>query len=185
MKRFFASFMLKILGWKFIDGIPRHVYKAVIVVAPHTSNWDFIYGMFALMISGLKFRFLIKKELMFFPLNIILKLLGAIPVERNKFKKSLSYVDHISEIMNQADNMILVITPEGTRSYVSRWKTGFYSIAQKANVPIVIGYIDYKYKVLGIKEVFYPTGNIEEDIDYIMKCYKGVHAKYPDKTNIE
>jgi 1-acyl-sn-glycerol-3-phosphate acyltransferase len=184
MKRVFANFMLRLLGWKFVDPVPQGIAKAVIIVAPHTSNWDFVYGVLALLSSGVRFRFLIKKELMFFPLGLLLKTLGAIPVERNKFRKSMSHVDEVSKIINDSDSMMLIITPEGTRSYVSRWKTGFYAIAKASNVPIMIGYIDYRTKCMGIKEVFYPTGDMERDIDYIMSCYKGLSARYPEKTNI-
>jgi 1-acyl-sn-glycerol-3-phosphate acyltransferase len=184
MKKWGANFMLKLLGWRIVEPVPNSVSKAVLIVAPHTSNWDFIYGMLALLSSGINFKFLIKKAWVFFPLSLIMKALGAIPIERNKLKKSLSQVDHVSQIIANSSNVILVITPEGTRSYTSKWRTGFYAISQKANVPIMIGYIDYKTKSIGVKEVFYPTGDIEQDISYITNSYKGVSAKYPEKTNI-
>ena len=154
------------------------------IAAPHTSNWDFFYARAAFFLLGIPVKTTIKKEAMFFPLNLVLKFFGVIPVDRNKksggLSKKSSMVDAMVELFEERSELVIMITPEGTRKYVPRWKTGFYHVARKANVPIILGYLDYKKKHAGIGPIIYPSGDFEKDLETIMDFYRGVTAKYPD-----
>jgi 1-acyl-sn-glycerol-3-phosphate acyltransferase len=166
------------LGWKTEGEIPKDIKKYVLVAAPHTSNWDFFYGRIYFYMHGIPLKFLIKKELFFFPLGIILKALGGIPVNR---KKNENLSKKLAEDFKNSEQMALLVTPEGTRSYNPRWKKGFYYIAQEAKVPIILGYIDYEKKIGGIGPVFEPTGDVNKDIETIKAFYKDKKGKYPEK----
>jgi 1-acyl-sn-glycerol-3-phosphate acyltransferase len=168
-------------GWKIDKRTPDGINKCVIVVGPHTSNWDFIIGKMAFISYGVKARFLIKKELFFPPLGWLLKLMGGVPVDRTQRN---NMTETAVKFFNENETMFLVFTPEGTRKYNPNWKKGFYYIAQKANVPIYICYIDYQNKIGGFHSVFEPTGNVEKDIQYIKQILSKYKGKYP-KNGIE
>lgn len=170
-----SAWILKISGWKIKNKIelPK---KCVICVAPHTSNWDFIWGSLFQKSMKMKSHFFIKKEWFCFPFNFIMKPLGGIPVDRSR-KTSLT--DQIAEKFSVFDEFQIAITPEGTRKYNPDWKRGFYYIAQKANVPIVLSYIDYKKKELGFGKQIFIKGKIEEELAEIKKFYKDITAKIP------
>lgn len=175
----FAKFVLKVFGWKVDMSKPKEK-SFVIVVAPHTSNWDFIIGRLTIEALGVKQRVLMKSSWFFFPLKYILHWLGAIPINR---KSSVKMVDYIVDLFKAQDDFVFAITPEGTRSYVKRWKSGFYHIAVKANVPLVLGSIDYKKKVAGLNKVIYPSGDVEKDLREILDYYKDIHGRFPEKYN--
>lgn len=118
-----------------------------------------------------------KSEWFFFPLGILFRALGGIPVNR---KERTQTVERLQELLRQKGQIHLAITPEGTRSKAEKWKSGFYHIAVAAGLPIELAVIDYGKKELGIFEVFYPTGNIEEDLATIRSRYNKSQAKYPD-----
>lgn len=174
---FFLFFILKLFGWKIDDHVPTGVKKAVIVVGPHTSNWDFIIGKIAFMKYGIKGRFLIKKELFFFPFGYLLKMMGGIPVDRSK---NNNLTDQAVNFFNQNDEFYLVFTPEGTRSYNPNWKKGFYYIAQKSNVPIYIAYIDYSTKTGGFHSLFQPTGDVQADVLKIKQVLSQFKGRFPE-----
>ncbi len=170
-----SAWILKINGWK----IKNHIQlpkKCVICIAPHTSNWDFLWGNLFQKSMKMKSHFFIKKEWFRFPFNLIMKPLGGIPVDRSR-KTSLT--DQIAEKFSQFDEFQIAITPEGTRKYNPDWKRGFYYIAQKANVPIILSYIDYKKKELGFGKQIFVTGKIEEELAEIKRFYKDITAKIP------
>ena len=176
----FFSFLLKLLGWKYMLPVPIPD-KCVICVAPHTSNWDFIIGMiFYKSINGSP-HFLMKKSWFFFPFNYFLKAIGGFPVNRGKNTSLTEQLTHEFSTRNQFQ---LAITPEGTRKKTSVWKTGFYYIAYDAKVPITLAYLDYSKKIVGVFENFIPTGNIAEEINYIKQLYKNVPGKHPKKFSI-
>jgi 1-acyl-sn-glycerol-3-phosphate acyltransferase len=172
-----AKFSYRALGWKAIGLIPAEK-KYVVVMAPHTSNWDFFYGRLFSIVQGYKPKVLIKRELFFFPLGSLLKKLGGIPVYRNT-KNNL--VEQIVDQFARSEALILGIAPEGTRKRVTEWKKGFYFIALSANVPIYLSIIDYKLKSIGIMQKFEPTGIFDDDIKKIKAFYANVTPKYPDK----
>lgn len=181
MWRIIAIIIFKVTGWKARSYVPTDIKKAVMVAAPHTSNWDFIYARAALYILRVPIKFTIKKEWIKFPLSLILNPLGAIPINRQpKGISRTSTVDKMVEIFNQTDHLIILVTPEGTRKYAERWKSGFYITAERAKVPIVLGYLDYKAKEAGIGMVFYPTGDMAKDVEEIKAFYRTKTAKYPE-----
>ncbi len=172
----FAKKQLSRHGWKIIDkeSVPM---KCVICIAPHTSNWDFIWGLLYKRAMRLKANFFMKKEWFRFPLGKIMRSLGGIPVNRSK-KSSLTEI--IAAEFGKHDVFRLGVTPEGTRKANSQWKLGFYFIALKAQVPIVLAKIDYAKKEIGCAESFLPTGNLELDLQRIKDFYQGVVGKIPN-----
>lgn len=177
MTKTISKGILNLLGWKIgpIKGI--EIPKCVICVAPHTSNWDFVIGKLFYTAVGGNARFLIKKEWFFFPFNLLFKSLGGVPIDRGKRS---STTEQMVSLFHNSENFQLAVTPEGTRKPVNEWKKGFYFIAIKANVPILIAYLDYGKKEVGIKDIFYPTGNTDEDIKIIRSYYKGTKGYHPD-----
>jgi len=173
----FAMWLIGLFGWKIDKHTPEGVKKCVVVMGPHTSNWDFVIGKIAFAKYKVNGKFLIKKDLFFFPLGIILKAMGGIPVDR---KKTNNMTDQAVDIFNKHDKIFMVFTPEGTRSYNDKWKKGFYYIAQAANVPIYIGYIDYKKKIGGFHSLFEPTGDVEADIAYLKKVLSQYSGRFPE-----
>lgn len=171
-------FILKLRGWKIDEHTPDGVKKAVIVVGPHTSNWDFVIGKIAFAKYGMKTRFLIKKELFFPPMGWILKCMGGIPVDR---KSNNNFTDQAVDYFQNNEKMYMVFTPEGTRSYNPNWKKGFYYIALKAKVPIYIAYLDYANKCGGFHSLFEPSGNADADIEKIKSILTVYKGKYPEK----
>ena len=158
------------------------------MVAPHTSNWDFIFGMGAVKVMKLNQRFIIKKEWIRFPFKKLMLSLGALPIDRNKKNTSddkKSSVDAIAELFENRDELRMVITPEGTRSKVEKWKTGFYYVALKANVPIALAFINYETKTCGVDKIIYPTGNFNADMKLIMDFYKNLKGKNPQNFSLD
>lgn len=172
--------LLKLFGWKVnITVNPKD--KCVICVAPHTSNLDFILGLAAYRSIGRKANFLMKDFWFFFPLGLILEHLGGIPVKRKKGSGNLT--EEVIERFKNSSYMNLAVTPEGTRSRTEKWKTGFLYIAYGADVPVLLGVIDYSRKVVEISKSFNPSGNIKEDMQYVREYYAKYSkaAKYPEK----
>ncbi len=151
------------------------------VAAPHTSNWDLVYARAALYILRVPVKFTIKKEWVRFPLSLILYPLGAIPIDRQpKGIRRTSMVDTMVALFEQREHLIILVTPEGTRKYAKKWKSGFYFTALRANVPIVLGYLDYRDKEAGIGGVFQPTGDRDKDVEEIKAFYRTKTAKFPE-----
>jgi 1-acyl-sn-glycerol-3-phosphate acyltransferase len=173
----FLYWLLKQFGWKIDKYTPANVNKAVVVMGPHTSNWDFVIGKIAFAHYRVNAKFLIKKELFKPPMGWLLKAMGGIPVDR---KKNNNITEQAVRYFNENDKCYLVFTPEGTRSYNDHWKKGFYFIAQNANVPIYIAYIDYKNKKGGFHSLFEPTGNVDADIRYIKTTLSQFTGKVPE-----
>jgi len=185
MGKLVSKFILWVSGWKVEGNVPEEVKKAVIIAAPHTSYWDFLYARAAFFIIGLSVKITVKKEVVNFPFfGWIIRGFGAIAIDRNpkkmkgKYKKSM--VDAMVDLLNNNDQLIMMVTPEGTRKKVTKWKTGFYRVAEQAGVPIVLGFLDYKEKIAGIGPLFSPTGDIDADIDIIKKFYRTKVGKYPE-----
>lgn len=176
-----AILILRLFGWNIVSGVPDGIDKAVVIMAPHTSNWDFLIGRLAFAAHRTKVYLMIKKESFFFPLGPILKALGGIPVDRSQSQNTVKSITHHFEA---AKKFYLVITPEGTRKRVNRWKKGFYFIALTAKVPIILGYLDYKKKEGGLGPVVYPTGDYDKDFIQIEAFYRGKTARHPEKFNL-
>ncbi|NDV78190.1 1-acyl-sn-glycerol-3-phosphate acyltransferase [Dysgonomonas sp. 511] len=174
--RKFWKLILSLAGWK-VTGDTNLPDKSVICVAPHTSNWDLPLGLVVYKSLGRKASFLIKKEWFFFPMNIIFKILGGIPVDRSR-KSSLT--DQMAEIYANKKQFQLAITPEATRKLNTEWKKGFYFIALAAKVPIVVAALDYGRKEANFRKIFYPTGDVDKDIEEIKSYYVGMTARHPE-----
>lgn len=189
MGKLLAKLLFWITGWKVQGHYPANVPKSVMIAAPHTSNWDLVYARAAFFIMGVPVRYTIKKEMMkFAPLGWLLRKLGAIPVERNKERArklgQSSLVYGMVRLFDTHDRLVVMVTPEGTRKFVPKWKTGFYFTAVRAGVPIILGYLDYEKKHAGIGPTIYPSGNIQEDMHKILSFYNGITAKYPEQGTI-
>jgi 1-acyl-sn-glycerol-3-phosphate acyltransferase len=176
--RWFSLTVLKITGWRAHGRLPATT-KFVLVGAPHTSNWDLPYALFIIFVLRGKIYWLGKESLFRRPLKGFFKWLGGIPIDRSKSK---NVVAQSIQQFHQNEKLILTIAPEGTRSRVKKWKTGFYHIAKGANVPIVLGFLDYRRKTGGIGPVIYPTGNIDADMETIRAFYDGITGKFPEKS---
>ena len=172
-----AKLILRIIGWK-AKGTPPDATKFIAVAAPHTSNIDFILGRLYFFSIGKKPNVLIKKELFFFPLGNLLKALGGISVDR---KRSGNVVDQMAELFQQRKNLILVITPEGTRSRVKNWKKGFYHIARKADVPVLLGGFDYGNKIFKISSLYKVGDDPDKEMQTIKAFFKDCKPRHPEK----
>jgi 1-acyl-sn-glycerol-3-phosphate acyltransferase len=169
---------LRLAGWK-LKGRPPNARKFVVIAYPHTSNWDFPLGLSACIIFRLKIYWLGKDSLFKGPAGPIMKWLGGIPIDRSKAQ---DFVKQVIETFDQSEQMVIAVAPEGTRSAVKKWKTGFYHIASGANVPIVPGYLDYAKKEVGFLESFYPGGDIDKDIPAIKAIYGTIQGKNADQS---
>lgn len=177
MKKAICSFIYqKLLGWKAFVNVPDYD-KYIICAAPHTSNWDFIIGKLFYGAIGRKTGFMMKKEWFFFPLGLILKAMGGMPINRSK---NTSTVEAVSNAIKQSKSFHLAITPEGTRSPNPNWKKGFYYIALRAEVPIVLIGIDYKTKTITAGKVITPSGDYNKDIKEIKSYFKQFIGKHPE-----
>lgn len=169
------SFLFRLRGWTFDDQLPRSK-KYVMVVAPHTSNWDFF--LMVSMGAALKrqVRFMGKHSIFIGPLATLLRWLGGIPVERNSHH---NFVEQMVQQFADCDDMVLVIAPEGTRSKVDTWKGGFYHIAAGAKVPVVAVALDYGRRRVGIVAEVLPSGDLHADMAAIARTFQGVTACHP------
>jgi len=170
-----AQLILKTFGWKAVQEapVPR---SAVMIGAPHTSNWDFILAMLVLGATGTKAAWVAKHTLFRWPMGMFFRMIGGIPVDRSS---GTAFLKRVIELFKQDPNLVLAIAPEGTRSKTRSWKKGFYIIALKANVPIVPAYVDYPKKTVGLGPIIYPTGDLEADFRNIQSVYKDKIGKYP------
>ena len=168
--------LYKKLGWTKCVTV-AHPDKFIICLAPHTSNWDFIIGQLYTQAEGFKINFLMKREWFFWPLGVIFKSLGGIPVWRSKHT---SMTDNLAETAKTKDSFKLCITPEGTRSPNTEWKKGFYFIALKAEIPILLYGVDYEKKKIVCTDSFTPSGNIDEDMPKIKSYFKDFKGKKPE-----
>jgi 1-acyl-sn-glycerol-3-phosphate acyltransferase len=179
MKIIYRYILVNLLGWK-IKGEFPNIKKSIIIFAPHTSYWDGLYGKLYLMQLGINYKFLSKKEFFKFPLNYFFKIYGSIPVSKTK-----EYIDYVAELINNTSELHIVLSPEGQLAKTTRWKKGYYYMAIRANVPIVVGFIDYKRKEIGIKGVIDNLNSIEAVRREVAELYSDVLAKYPEKFSLE
>lgn len=175
--RVVSKFIMWLSGWKIVS-TPPNEKKFIMIAAPHTSNWDFIYARAAFYIMGIRCRYTVKSELFFFPLGLILKSMGGLAINR---KEKGNMVDRMIHLYDKWDSLTILITPEGTRSYSPDWKKGFYHIAVGAKIPISLGFLNYEKKEAGIGPLIYPTGDYETDVEKIKSFYRTIPGKYPEQ----
>lgn len=180
MRKIISRLILKMLGWSWDKRKPSD-HKFVIAVAPHTSKIDYLYGALFARAVGMNTKVLIKKEMFKFPLGILLKALGGIPVDRTRNKH---LADQMIGEFSKRKRMVLVIAPEGTRKKVVRWKKGFYHIAEKTKVFIHLAYIDFKRKHVGFGPSFFPSGNYKEDLNILREFFKDKTGRHPERFEI-
>jgi 1-acyl-sn-glycerol-3-phosphate acyltransferase len=161
------------LGWRVEGEIPS-IKKFVIIAAPHTSNWDFPISLAVAFALKAKIYWMGKAAMFRWPFGTACRWLGGIPIDRSR---SHNMVEQCVLAFRERDKLIMLIPPEGTREKVSYWKTGFYHIAKGANVPIVLGFLDYRRKTGGIGPTFYPTERIEDDMQEIKAFYATITGK--------
>lgn len=177
-----ASTILRLWGWTTSITVPDYP-KCIICVAPHTSNWDFILGKLAYAAAGRKAGFLMKESWFFWPLGCFFRAIGGIAVPRRNKKTSLT--KYLVERFEHSERLTLAITPEGTRSRTTQWHTGFLRIANEANIPIVMGVIDFADKRIMIEHTFTPTGDTEADMRAVKDFYRPFKGKHPEKFTAE
>ena len=175
--RVISKLMLKIIRWRVIGSLPEGQRKYVLIVAPHTSNWDFILFVFTVSVLRFQPRVLIKSTLFVGPLGWFLRYCGAIPVNRAQ-KNSL--VDYIAGIYAERDEFVLVITPEGTRSANPNWKRGFHHVATKADVPILVVSVDSNKRTIGIEGLMEPSDNVDSDMLKLKKLFDSKSGLKPE-----
>jgi 1-acyl-sn-glycerol-3-phosphate acyltransferase len=173
----FCSLVLQILGWKITGDYPYHIKKCIIVVIPHTSNWDFPLGI--LIRASLKenITFFGKSSLFRFPFAGFFRSLGGIPVDRSK---STNFVDAVIKMYDDRENLVTVISPEGTRSKVESLKSGFYYIAKGVKIPIILCKFDYENREVHFAKPFYPTNDKEADFQFFRNHFKNVKGRNPE-----
>jgi len=172
-----ARWILRLTRWR-TEVIPPRTSRYVMIGAPHTSNWDFFVMLLLMAAESIPIRWMGKDSLFRGPLGVFMRSLGAIPVNR---RESTNLVDQIAAKFDEHEALIIGLSPEGTRKKTTRWRTGFYYIALKADVPIVMAYVDYQDKVCGLGPSFKPTGDIHADFEIIREFYAGFVGKHPDK----
>ena len=170
-----ALIILRLIGWRTHVLNPR-LTRYVLIGAPHTSNWDFGLMLLLMAAEQLPIRFMGKDSLFRGPLGPLMRSLGGIPVNR---RERTNLVDLMAAKFEEYDGLIVGIAPEGTRRKTSHWKSGFYYIALKAHVPIMMAYLDYGNKVIGVGPGFTPSGNIHADFEIIREFYAGIKGKVP------
>lgn len=173
--RLLATLMLKLTGWRIEADVPD-LKKYVIVGAPHTSNWDYVIFLCAMLVLRVDIHVMVKDELYVFPFRTLMRWGGVVPVNR---RESTTLAAQMVSLFNSRERLVLMITPEGTRKRVTRWRTGFYHIALDAGVPIVLAFVDYGRKAAGITKVVWPTGNIKQDLTEWQAIYEGFQGKNP------
>ncbi len=172
----FARFMMRVRGWSLEGSVPNEP-KMVLIIAPHTSDWDFLTGLQAKFALQLKASFLGKHTLFWWPFGVFLRSVGGVAIDRSKPE---GIADDSTRAFEQSDELILVVTPEGTRSRSERWKSGFYRIAVAAEVPILIVAFDYGRKVVHFGPLFRPTGDYDKDLPEIRSHYDVSMALRPE-----
>ena len=177
MRHWLANIMLKLFGWR-AEGDLADLPKCVLVVAPHTSNWDFPVMLALATALRINATWMGKHTLFRPPLGWIMRRLGGLPINRSARH---NVVEQAIQSFAKRDRLVLAILPEGTRKRTSYWKSGFYHVAVGAQVPIVLGYADFRRKVGGIGPVFMPSGDVDADMALIREFYSGVVGKRPDQ----
>lgn len=185
MKKIWTG-IVKLFGWKF-DLPPaddwKRLHHCVLIEAPHTSIYDFLLGAACVWRLGLNGRFFIKKEFFVFPLRHFMRWSGALPIDRGNPNNNM--IGNAVKALAENDDISFIITPEGTRKKVKRFKRGFYEIAMQANVPIAVTYINYKTRHMGVGPLIEPTGDFEADMLRILELYSGVSPRNAKGWDIE
>lgn len=187
--RLWGKSIIKLAGWSVDQHLKQDFRRCVMIGAPHTSNWDFPITRAAFEVMEIPIRFTIKKEwLKPGPMGWLLRVLGAIPIDRtpkDARSQPLSTVEAMVNLFHENGDLVILVTPEGTRSRQEQWRTGFYHVARLAGVPIALGYLDWHKKIAGIGKVIWPGDDMEKDMKEIMAFYQNITPRYPEKFSID
>ncbi len=176
MRYLIGRFYVWLVGWR-IEGQKPDVAKYVLIAAPHTSNWDFPIMLAMSWVLGMRVNWMGKHTLFRFPFGPLMRWLGGVSVDRRSRHNTVQQI--VNEFARR-DDLVLLVPPEGTRRRADYWKSGFYYMALGAGVPLVFGFLDYRRKVGGIGPTYYPTGDVERDLEVIRRFYEPIGPKYPD-----
>ncbi len=166
-------------GWETVGDPPQHE-KAVIIAAPHTTNWDLPHMLAAALVFRMRISWMGKHTLFKPPFGWFMKLLGGLPVDR---RAPGGLVKSVASTFTETDKLFLAVPPSGTRSRREMWKSGFYWIAHTAQVHVVCGYLDYKRKRACLGFSFMPSGDVKADMDKVRAFYDGIEGKYIEDQN--
>lgn len=179
---FFAALgrlVLRAGGWHLAIKLPD-TPKLVVIAAPHTSNWDFVFGLAAILALDLDLRWFGKHTIFKGPWGALFRALGGIPIDRSA---AGGVVAQTARAFADSPQLVVGLAPEGTRSRVSHWKRGFYHLARSAQVPVAAAYIDYRRKLIGCELLFRPTGDWDADMAPVFDFYRGITAKKPENVD--
>tara|TARA_B100001115_G_scaffold183824_1_gene183917 strand:- start:257 stop:808 length:552 start_codon:yes stop_codon:yes gene_type:complete len=179
MKRALGKFFFYLAGWKLKANITDEIKHSVMVAAPHTSNWDFPFALAAFWMMGIDLKYFIKNAYTRGLHGWFFRWTGAIGVNQ---KKHGNLTDYAIRLLKER-KMVVLVPAEGTRKKVDKWRTGFYRIAIEAKVPISLGYLDYAKKEAGIRGVFWPSGDFDQDMAHIEAEYRDIGPKFPENYN--
>lgn len=170
---------LRLAGWRITGNLPD-VPRMIVIGAPHTSNWDWIISLFVVFALGIRFSYLIKDTVFIWPLSLLVRATGGMPVDR---ASPAGMVDNVTRTIANTPELILAITPEGTRARVERWKTGFLRIAEAAQLPVVQISWDYPSKTVNLGPEVVLTGDHERDIGTIREYYRQFVGRNPENQS--
>jgi 1-acyl-sn-glycerol-3-phosphate acyltransferase len=175
LARWLALLVFRCAGWK-AEGSKPELPSYVMIAAPHTSNWDFVFTLCLALIYRLDPTIMMKDAWFRWPMGPLFRWLGALPIDRSRGNQVVA--QSIARF-HQRDRLVLVVPPSGTRKRVLHWKTGFYHIAKGAGVPIVLGFLDYRRRIGGFGPTVRPTGDIDADMTAVRTFYRDIAGKYP------
>jgi 1-acyl-sn-glycerol-3-phosphate acyltransferase len=188
LTKLLARGLFAMIGWTYKNAMPSDIRQSVMIAAPHTSKWDFFYARLAFAQDGIPVKFTIDNKYMRLPYGPVMRFLGGIGIDRSPKKEGQerpSMVRIMAELFQTHKDLVLLVTPEGSRKLRTKWKTGFYHVALQASVPVALGYLDYEKKEAGVNKMVYLSGNIKKDLKEIMAFYKGIVASKPEQFSID
>ena len=171
--------ILSLFGWKVTGPLPD-VPKAVLIGGPHTSNWDGVVTLAAMVMLRLDGRVMIKDSAFVGPLGSLLRWLGAMPIDRNSAR---DVVQQTVDRLNAHERMMIIVSPEGTRDGASQWKSGFWRIASGAGVPIIVATADHRKKEISFPGLVMPSDDMDADIAQVLEFYRGVEPRHPERLS--
>ena len=175
--QWFGRTVLDVFGWRVVGELPN-LERVLVIGAPHTSNWDFVYAMAAILGLNLKLRWLGKHTIFKFGVTWFMNWLGGIPVNRGKPE---SIVENVARLVERDKGIIIGMAPEGTRKKVEKWKTGFLRISTALDCPLFLVGLDFPNKLIVLDQLFYPTGDNDADIATLKAFYGKYTGKYADQ----
>lgn len=175
--QWFGKSVLRVFGWR-IEGEIPNLERVLIIGAPHTSNWDFVYAMAAILGLNLKLRWLGKHTIFKPGVTWFMNWLGGIPVNRGQPE---TIIDNVARLVEQDKGIVIGLAPEGTRKKVEKWKTGFLRIAEATDCKIFLVGLDFPGKRIVLDRLFEPSGDYDADIATLQEFYRGYTGKYPDQ----